>query len=207
MDLSSYLAQEPLLTELGNAVSRRTLDCKEVLFSQGEKVKAFYIVESGRIRTERYTVDGSVTTIQVARDADSLASETLFCDRYDCSAICEVKTTVTIFQKDVLMCFLQENIDLLMLFSQCLSKHISSLKNNLEIRGIRSAKNRILRYLQIGSEGEDNIIRIDRPLKDIAYEVGLAPEVLYRTLGLLEKEGRIVRRKHSIQLIELAGMI
>lgn len=201
MNLASYFSQDSLPTTLREATFTRTFEPNEVLFRQGERAAAFYIVESGRVKAVRYTTDGSDVTLQVAREGESVATEAVFIDRYSCTGIAEAKTTVTVYPKERLLAILRNNPLLLMLFAKRLSELVFGLKNNLELRGTRSARSRILRYLNLVSDPATQTVSIDRPLKDIANELGLAPEVLYRTLSQLEREGRIARQKRFIQLL------
>jgi CRP/FNR family transcriptional regulator len=55
----------------------------------------------------------------------------------------------------------------------------------------------VLGYLVARTGVDGRTITIGGPLKDIAAMIGLAPEVLYRTLALLESE-RIIRRGNGI---------
>ncbi|MEO0942140.1 MAG: Crp/Fnr family transcriptional regulator [Cyanobacteria bacterium J06642_12] len=201
MNLSSYFSQDSLPATLREATFTRTFEPNEILFRQGERAAAFYIVESGRVKAVRYTTDGSDVTLQVAREGESVATEAVFIERYSCTGVAEVKTTVTVYPKERLLAIVRNNPLLLMLFAKQLSELVFGLKNNLELRGTRSARSRILRYLALVSEPSTKGVHIDRPLKDIANELGLAPEVLYRTLSKLEKDGQIHRDKRFIQLL------
>ena len=201
MNLSSYFSQASLPATLRESTLTRTFEPNEVLFWQGERAAVFYIVESGRVKAVRYTTDGSDVTLQVAREGESVATEALFIERYCCTGIAETKATVTTYPKERLLAILQNNPLLLMLFAKRLSELVFGLNNNLELRGTRSARSRIMQYLNLVSDSATRKIHIDRPLKDIASELGLAPEVFYRTLSKLEKEGRIAREKRLIQLL------
>ncbi|MGK7910053.1 MAG: Crp/Fnr family transcriptional regulator [Synechococcus sp.] len=202
MNLSTYFSQDSLPATLRESTSTKTFESNEVLFRQGERAAAFYIVESGRVKAVRYTTDGSDVTMQVSREGESVATEAVFIERYSCTGIAETRTTVTVYPKERLLTIVQDNPRLLMLFARRLSELVFGLKDNLELRGTRSASSRIMRYLHLVSNPTSRIIQIDRPLKDIANELGLAPEVLYRTLSQLEKEGQINRDKRSIQLLK-----
>lgn len=61
------------------------------------------------------------------------------------------------------------------------------------------AKAQILAHLPPGSVGY-GLVTIHRELQDIAAELGLSREALYRTLAALQKEGRIRRHATHISL-------
>lgn len=68
----------------------------------------------------------------------------------------------------------------------------------LELRGIRSARDRVLHYLQVIAPPHANTIYLDRPLKDIANDIGISPEVFSRTLTQLQNEGLLSKTKRKI---------
>ncbi|MEO1351027.1 MAG: helix-turn-helix domain-containing protein [Cyanobacteria bacterium J06635_15] len=91
-----------------------------------------------------------------------------------------------------------------------LARKIQTLETNLELRDIKVSHQRVLRYLhrlatlhrnQPPNQASDAIIvELDRPLKEIAEEVGFTPETLSRKLIKLEATGNIARSNGSIIL-------
>lgn len=55
---------------------------------------------------------------------------------------------------------------------------------------------RLLAYLAVAPEAAAG----DRPLRELAVDLGLAPEVLYRTLAALEAEGAVERDGRRVRL-------
>ena len=78
---------------------------------------------------------------------------------------------------------------------------IRTLEIRLELRDIRASHQRVLRYLRYQARGNDEgVITFDRPLKDIATDLGFTPETLSRALARLEQEGLILRQDRQIIL-------
>lgn len=73
-------------------------------------------------------------------------------------------------------------------------------RRRLELRNIRNARERVWQKLQLSPIRDDGTVIIDRPLKEMAGEIGLTHEALYRSLAALEKAGRIRRRGRTIRL-------
>jgi CRP-like cAMP-binding protein len=198
MDL---LTLDSLPAQLRNAIAHRDLARGENLFQQGEETSAFFIVETGRVKLVRYTTEDRVVTFQVAGAGESLAEIALFSDTYPCTAVAEVASRVIIYPKQLLLSALHDNPDLAEDFMAMLVRKIQALKFRLELRDIRAAHERLLRYLRYQVQpGEQNIVNFDRPLKDIAVELGLTPETLSRALARLEQEGMITRTRLQITL-------
>lgn len=82
-----------------------------------------------------------------------------------------------------------------------LVKKIQSLKLRLELRDIRIAHERVLHYLRhLINYPQETTIVLDRPLKDIAEDLGFTPEALSRALIRLETDGAIARDARIITL-------
>ena len=80
-----------------------------------------------------------------------------------------------------------------------LIRKIQTLKVRLEWFNSRSAHERLLQYLRFLSENQ-TVVNLDRPLKEIAGELGFTPETLSRALARLEQQGAIARHGRSITL-------
>ncbi|MEM7726830.1 MAG: Crp/Fnr family transcriptional regulator, partial [Cyanobacteria bacterium P01_A01_bin.45] len=132
---------------------------------------------------------------------ESFALSALFSEIYLCNAIAEIPSRVISYPKSEILTALQTQPDLAISFLQnsCHKNH--SLKTRLELYSINSARDRILQYLLTQVASGENNINFDRTYKDIASELGLSPETLYRNIAELEKEGIIHRTGRRIELI------
>lgn len=70
----------------------------------------------------------------------------------------------------------------------------------MELRNIRSARDRVLQYLRLRAGIHGRSIVIEGQLQDIAAEIGMTREALYRTLAALETEGHLTRTETAILL-------
>jgi DNA-binding MarR family transcriptional regulator len=58
-----------------------------------------------------------------------------------------------------------------------------------------------LHYLHTEGEGPHCEVDLIGSIKDLARELGLTHETLYRTLGRLEQDGVIARKDHHLSLL------
>lgn len=175
----------------------------ETLFNQEEEASTFYVITSGRIKLIRYLDRGKVSTLEIVRVKGMLAEIALFADVYPCTAIAEIDSQVIAYPKDELLAVLRSDPDLAEDFMMMLVNKIQSLKFRLELRDIRIAHERVLRYLQhLVNFPEETTVILDRPLKDIAGDLGFTPETLSRALIKLETDGAIVRQERIITLFD-----
>ena len=175
----------------------------KTLFHRGDNVRRFFVVTEGRVRLVRHLADGRIVVLQTARRGDAVAEGSLFSETYHCDATAETNSHVDVYDRDDVLRALDESSVLGRLFSRRLAAEVQGLRGSLEVRNIKLARDRILTYFELISR--DGRIVLDRPLKELAAEIGLSHEALYRTLAKLEKEGLIERERSEIRLVRSSG--
>ncbi len=198
MDFSDF-AQLP--ANLQAAVTYQELSTQQPLFHQQEPSTAIFAVKTGRIRLLHYTESGQAIEHYLVNAGEVFAEVVLFTDVYVCSAIAPEPTCVMVFPKQEFWKALQQSFSLSAAFMEQLATRLHMNKVMLELRGIRSARERVLHYLRFAAHPAERTVLLDVPLKNIAQNLGISPEVLSRTLTQLEAEGAIARNKRRIQLI------
>ena len=181
-------------------VRLRQLAAGESLFRQEDATSAIYQVASGRVRLIRHTSDNRLITLHTARAGELFAEASLFSASYHCDAVAAVSSRVWAYPKAALLAAFRSDPALSFRFMTVLARQIQTLRARLEERNIRSARERVLHHLALAISGDDRSIKLDGTLMDLAREIGLTHEALYRTLAALEKEGTIRRRGREISL-------
>lgn len=202
MDL---LALDRLPAQLRDTVTVRELQPGQILFQQGDPVAAFFLVAAGRVKLVSDFHGEAAITVQVAGVGESLAEVALFTDTYPYSAIADVRSQVIAYPKPQLSSALHDYTELAEDFLVRLVRKVESLQLRLSLRDVRAAHDRVLRYLRYLAQVEHQpggraMIQLNRPLKEVAIELGLTPETLSRALARLEREGRISRQNQGITL-------
>ena len=198
MDLTDI---DRLPEALKDKITVLNITAGEALFTQEDEAGVFYVVVSGRIKLIRYLDNGKISTLEIVRPTESLAEIALFAEIYPCTAIAEIDSEVIVYPKEELLNVLQTYPDLTRDFMSMLVKKIEYLKFRLELRDIRIAHERVLHYLRhLVNYPEETTIVLDRPLKDVASDLGFTPETLSRALIRLEIDGAIARQDRIITL-------
>jgi CRP/FNR family transcriptional regulator, dissimilatory nitrate respiration regulator len=168
------------------------------LFHQGDEVTALFFIEEGRLRLERTTAEGTVIVLHDARAGELFAEAALFSDTYHCNAVALKRSRVRVGDKArVLAGFKQdESARALVAF---MAGQLQRLRGRLELRNIRSAQERLLLFLESQANAAGEVI-LHGELQQIAEELGLTREALYRALSALSAEGRIKRPPGRIVL-------
>lgn len=185
--------------ELHQATVQRRLTTGQILIQQGEPSDFIFWVKTGQMRLVSFTEEQMVTHYFV--DAGEFFSESsLYFDSYGCTAMAEMPTEIIAIPKEVFSTVLDQSPPLSAKYLATLTHRFQSVKTLLGLRGIRSARERLLHYLmQRRSPGEDTII-LEKPLKAIASELALTPESLSRLLTRLSNEGVIERKRRTITI-------
>ncbi|HHP7230343.1 MAG TPA: Crp/Fnr family transcriptional regulator [Xenococcaceae cyanobacterium] len=198
---------DSLPPQLRDAANYQNLVAAQVLFHYRDPAEYIFVLEVGRIRLVRYTCEGNLVVFQIVRATESFAESALFTNLYYCNAIAEVPSRVIAYPKTVVAEVLPNNPDLALTLLRRFDRKSQSLKQLLELRSIRSARDRLLQYLLFSVSPEETTIVFDRSYKDIATELGLSPETLYRTLAELEREQIITRQGRQIELVTPRNLI
>jgi len=187
------------------ALDRRSLARNEALFRQGEKVTAIYFVETGRLRLERRTFDGRTLVLGTTLSGNFFVEAALFADIFHCDAVATEPSKVCIYPKAAVLNALRADPANAMSFLSLVAHQVIELRHRLEIMKVRSAKERVMLYLDLNAGPDGRTVDLRSQLQDIASELGLTREVLYRTLASLEQAGAIERADARILVKKSPG--
>jgi|SRR5215471_3658246 len=183
----------------------RVLASGELLFRQGDRAAAIYKVESGRLRLIRRTVDDHLVILHTARCGEFFAEASLFADAYHCDAVSAVQSSDGRIPKESVMDALHADSAFAEAFMARLARQLQELRARMELRNIRSVRDRVLQYLRLRAGTDCRSIAIEGYLQDIAAEIGMTREALYRALAALGAEGHLARTKTAIMLKKSDG--
>jgi CRP/FNR family transcriptional regulator, dissimilatory nitrate respiration regulator len=178
----------------------RRLARGEALFRQGDPAAAIFTLEQGQLRLLRQTGDGRTVALHTARPGELFAEASLFSELYHCDAIAAAPSRVRRYPKRQILAAIRCDPALAERFIAVLARQVQALRARLEERTIRSARDRVLRHLVLAADAGSGTLRLGGTLMDLAAEIGLTHEALYRTLARLERDGAIARTKGRITL-------
>lgn len=188
------------LFSTARAVSK-SLTQGEFLFQKGDVATHVYTVQEGSVRLVRYSLEGHAVPMHTARPGDSFAEASLFSATYHCDAEAILPSTVICYDKEKILAILHAHPEKSESLIAFLCRQVRSLRALLEVRSIRSAHDRVLHYLVLQADPETMMVNVSGTLKDVAQDLTMAHETLYRTLAILEKEGQIRRRAGLIKIL------
>jgi CRP/FNR family transcriptional regulator, dissimilatory nitrate respiration regulator len=182
------------------AATDRKLKAGEALFRLGDKTAGLWEVIAGRVRLARVDRAGHEIVLHVAGPGETLAEASLFSPSYHCDAIASTDALVRIYPKAAVLAAFEHDRKAAQAFTATLARQVMNLRTRIEQRNIRSARERVRHFLALNADGDGRTVALRGTLKDLAAELGLTHEALYRTLARLERSGEIKRTKGKITL-------
>jgi CRP/FNR family transcriptional regulator, dissimilatory nitrate respiration regulator len=187
-----------------DAARERTLKAGETLFRRGNRTAGLYEIVEGQVRLVRVNRAGREAVLHVAMAGETIAEASLFSASYHCDAIATTDTVVRLYPKAAVLAEFDRNPKAARKFAAVLARQVMTLRTRLEQRNIRAARDRVRHYLAINVDAEGRTVALPGTLKDVASELGLTHEALYRTLAEMAADGEIERRKGTIRLLKSA---
>ena len=171
------------------------------MFRQGDSASAIFVVETGRIRLARVLAHGVSLVVHIAQAGETFAEASLSAARYHCDAIAEDHSTVLAVPKADLLAALSNDPSQALAVAKALASQVRDLRARLELRNVRPATERVLTWLRLHASGDPPRVPQTRPWTQVADELGLTREALYRALAKLEQQKMIGRDDKVVRLI------
>ncbi len=178
----------------------RKLAAGENLFLLGDRAAGFYEIVEGRVRLVRVDAGGHEVTLHVAAAGDLIAEASLFSSVYHCDAVAMTDAVVRLYPKAAMLAEFRRDPDAAKAFMAMLAHQVMTLRTRLERRNIRSARDRVRHFLSANAGPDGRTVALRGTLKDLASELGLTHEALYRALARMTAEGEIDRTEKAINL-------
>jgi len=171
------------------------------VFRRGDAVRAVFLVLEGEVRLSRFAKDGSEIVLHRAGRGDFFAEAALNTPRYHCSAIASQPTTLLALPATALRKLLMEDPEFAQQWVTLLAGQLHNARARLERLALKSAAERVLHYLHTEGKGPRTEVHLPGTVRDLARELGLTHESLYRTLRRMEHDGTIVRKQNWLRVL------
>ncbi len=170
------------------------------MFRKGDAVTAVFLVIEGEVRLSRFAKDGSEIALHRAGRGDFFAEAALNVPRYQCSAIASQPSTLLIFPASKVRAQFAKDSEFAQQWAELLARQLHAARARVERLAMKSAAERVLHFLHIEGKGPQSEVALAGSLKDLATELGLSHESLYRTLARMQRDGVVVRRDNRLGL-------
>lgn len=171
----------------------------DYLFHTNDKVVGIYYVLSGEIKALRNLIKGSEVVMMRSQAGDYFGESALAIDHYICDALCTKNAEIIFLSKDSIMDAMKNNV-FSMRFMLAIAKNSRRQCSRYERLRLHKAKDRLKHFLSCESN-QKGLLIWHSSLIELANELAIEPETLYRILAEFEKDGIITRNKKEIQLL------
>ncbi len=175
-----------------------------MLFRAGQRPLGLYEIVSGKLRLVRIDKAGRETVLHSAGAGNTVAEASLFSSAYHCDAVAATDAVVRLYPKAAVLAELAFNPDAAQAFMAHLARQIMDLRTRLQRRNLRSARDRVRHFLIVNAGADGCTVVLHGTLKDLAADIGLTHEALYRTLARMEADREIRRADGKIILLQTA---
>lgn len=178
-----------------SAIKHISNQADEAIFNLGEPSEAIFFVITGEVHLRRYTENGELITIHRAFSNQYFAEASLFSDNYHCDAIAVQNADIIHIDRFKVLELIKADSDFALQVTSFLAKQVQDYRRLLELRSIRSAKDRV--YAGI-AEGwmRGNIM-------SFANQIGLTHEATYRALSQLVRSKKVMKLGRGIYKISV----
>jgi CRP/FNR family transcriptional regulator, dissimilatory nitrate respiration regulator len=186
---------------------RKVLEASEALFLKGHRATNLFYVEQGSVRLMRTLEDGRAAVMHVARACEWIAESSVFSEVYHCDAFAEVQTKLLSVSKSSLLKQFRADPEKCMQFAEMLAGQLRALRGAHEMVRIRRADERLMRWLQLQASGEPPTLRIQGTWTQVADELAMTREALYRALSHLRKSGAVTVCADQVTLVPQSSAV
>ena len=173
---------------LFNALQAKAESREEVreggyLFHLGDRVEQLYAVEQGLVELTRFQEDGAQIILQRALSGDILAESSMYSDKYHCDAIATVTSVVLCIPKPTVQQGFESG-SFSLLWGRHLAREILRARFRSELLSRKTVAARLDGWL----DWSDNELPARGDWKNLAIELAVSPEALYREIARRRKQ-------------------
>lgn len=170
-----------------SSITRRLLDLAEgevvlapgaSLFLTGDPVRNLYVVREGTVRLVRHQASGGAVVLQRAQADQLLAEASLFAARYHCDATSEHGARLARIPKPKILQAQREDAGWLADLAAHLAREVQQARARAELLSLRTVRERLEGWRALHGELPPRGRWVE-----VAQEIGVSPEALYRELA------------------------
>jgi CRP-like cAMP-binding protein len=172
----------------------------EHLFRQNDAVSHVVFVLEGELKAVRHLPDGGECVMLRSRAGEMFAESSLADNQYRCDGIAADNSRVALVPVDRLRAALGGEGSLAFGMCMALARQARKQCSRQERLRLKRARDRVLHFLACEG-GVEGIVQWPAHLSELAAELGLERETLYRALAALEGEGLLQRSDNQLRLL------
>jgi len=181
---------------------------REILFSDGEEAKGFYVILSGKIKLYKISPEGKEQILHIVSTPDAFAEAALFLEgSYPAFAEALTESQLLFFPKRDFIQLIEKNPKLSINMIVSLSHFLRRFASLIEELSLKEVSSRMAKYLidlsmRLSKEGKNSKeVELDLSKTQLASKLGTISETLSRTLAKMKAKGIIDVKKNRILIL------
>jgi len=186
-------AKNGSLSELASLARVMKIKKGEMIFNEGDKAGALYVLVSGVVTLVKYSPSGKEQFIRIVKNGEMFAEAALFSGGdYPVSAIATESSELLSLKREHLLKFLEERPSVSLEIIGAMANLLLHLNNLLTELSLGTVETRLATYLLKKNRSfKNNIVVLDISKRELAFKLGTIPETLSRSFRKLEKKSII----------------
>lgn len=205
----SYLSEmdAPFHDELAKHAQRMTLASDEILLIEGERSEGVYVVQSGWLKSSKSSLNGREHVLRFIGVGETFNEMSVLTDMTNATTVTALEPSVVyVIRREAVLALLERYPQLARIIIRKLADTVQFLFSVIEDMSLRSIEARLARYLLDQASGDTLHRRKWATQAELANHLGTVPNVLHRTLKMLEKEGLIKVERQQIKILDAHGL-
>ena len=208
MPLFSGLSHEHL-TEIMAISEKKTYKKGELIFSEGDVGKGFYVVEAGKVKIFKLSFGGKEQILHIYGQGKPFGEVPVFEGKnFPASALALINTELLFFPRVDFVNLISKNPSLSLNMLAVLSRRLREFTVMVENLALKEVPARLASYLLVLSteKGNSNVVTLPVSKNQLAGLLGTTPETLSRIFNRLSGENLIEVDRAQITILDFDGL-
>lgn len=200
------------IATIANATERVALSPGQRLFNQGDEIRRFFYVASGRMKLYRLSPEGDEKVIDLVGPKQTFAEAVVFMERaagYPVNADALEATQLIGFDAATFLGLLRQSNESCLRLMGAMSRRLRMHVNEIDRLALQNATSRFIGYIlnsayEEGAQGRR--VELDVPKNVLASRLSIQPETFSRILSRLSGAGLIQVDRQAITLLDIDGL-
>lgn len=200
--------KEEDLKRIRAIASLKQVKKKEILFSDGEEARGFYVTLSGRLKLFKVSPEGKEQILHIVSAPDAFAEAALFLEgTYPAFAEAMTDCQLLYFPKRDFIQLIEKNPQLSINMIVTVSHYLKRFASLIEELSLKEVSSRIAKYLvdlsmKASKEGKSpKEVELDLSKTQLALKLGTISETLSRTLAKMKAKRIIDVKRNKIIIL------
>jgi CRP/FNR family transcriptional regulator len=200
--------KEEDLKRIRAIASLRQIEKKEILFSDGEETRGFYVILSGRVKLFKVSPEGKEQILHIVSAPDAFAEAALFLEgTYPAFAEAMTDCQLLYFPKRDFIQLIEKNPQLSINMIVTLSHYLKRFASLIEELSLKEVSSRVAKYIidlsmKSSKKGKSpKEVELDLSKTQLALKLGTISETLSRTLAKMRAKRIIDVKKNKIVIL------